>query len=92
MLALVMATNGSAQTKDEQSITIDCTCQSKPNPSECRIKTVPFQELNWAQKTFRKPGEPLDDAALALFCQRHPNDGCQCLDDPKYFKGSIRNK
>jgi hypothetical protein len=90
MLTLLLATSGSAQTNDEKSIAIDCTCQSKPNPSECRIKTVPFQELNWSQKAFKKPGEALDDAALALFCQRKANEGCQCIDDPKYFKGSIR--
>jgi hypothetical protein len=91
VLILLIAISGSAQPDDEKTMTIDCACQTKPNPSECKIRTVPFQEITWSQTAFRKEGDPLDAAALALYCQRHANDGCQCLDDTKYFKGSIRN-
>jgi hypothetical protein len=74
---------------DEDTIVIDCACQTKKNPSWCETNIGDFAEHTYAVSGFRKPGKPLTAPELATFCQRHADATCQC-DDVKYFKGSIR--
>jgi hypothetical protein len=83
---LLLSANGIG---DEATITIDCTCQTKKNPSWCEINVGDFAEHTYVVGGFRKPGEPLRDGELATFCKRHADAICQC-DDVKRYKGTIR--
>jgi hypothetical protein len=74
---------------DEPTITVDCACQTKKNPSWCETNIGDFAEHTYVMGGFRKPGEPLSDGELATFCQRHADAICQC-DNVKHFKGTIR--
>lgn len=75
---------------DEPTMTVDCSCQTKKNPSWCETKMGDFESHTFAVTGYRKPGTPLDADALALFCQRHADLTCQC-GAVKYFTGSVRN-
>ncbi len=89
--AIVLAVISERSVGQEPTMTIDCACRTKKNPSWCETKIGDFEIITWTEKAFRKPGEPLDADALALFCQRHFDLQCQCKDDKKYFSGSIEN-
>jgi hypothetical protein len=86
MIAMVVMSASSPG--DEPTMTVDCSCQTKKNPSWCETNIGDFENHTFAVTGFRKPGNPLDAGALALFCQRHADAICQCS-DVKYFKGVI---
>ena len=88
-LAIMLVAASSSSRSDEATMTIDCTCQTKKNPSWCGTKIGDFFQHQYVVTGFQKPGAPLDTQALATFCHRHADAECLC-DADEYFSGAVR--
>jgi hypothetical protein len=86
--AMILASLAGPSVGEEPKIVVNCSCQTKKNPSWCETKLGDFEEHLWNEPGYSKPGAPLDKDGLALFCQRHADLPCLCK-DIKYFKGTI---
>ena len=87
-VSIVLVSLSGPSAGDEPGVVVNCSCQTKKNPSWCETKLGDFEEHRWNVKGYNNPNHPLDKDGLALFCKRHADAPCLC-DDIKNFQGTI---
>jgi len=60
------------------TVSIQCSCKTKHNPSECSIATQEFQIIEWNEDAHTNPSINWDEEMLSKYCQRHKHDACMC--------------
>ena len=83
-LLLILATLFTTSLLAAEIIIVKCTCLTKQNPSECKIKTQEFQHLKWDESPFTNPDINWDREMLSDYCRRNKHDGCFCDGADKY--------
>jgi hypothetical protein len=71
------------------TVTVDCSCKTKANPSWCETDMGSFNTVSWAQNPFKPEDADWDAPFLAEYCRRHADNSCLCP-DVKYFEGKER--
>lgn len=91
ILALVLLSCSKAEpttTKTGDTVTVDCTCRTTRNPSECKIG--PYDTITWDLQANNNPNVNWSPEFLAQYCHRHDEGtDCQC-DDDQFYGGSLR--
>lgn len=85
LACLCFASPGKVQSAGNQ-VDVKCTCTTAPNPSECRIATANFQDVDWWTRPHKPSGATWNARFLAEYCQRHADEKCFCS-ELKFFKG-----
>ena len=61
-----------------ETVSIQCSCKTKHNPSECSIATQAFQVIDWNEDAHTNSNINWDEKMISEYCQRHAHISCMC--------------
>ncbi|MGO6943421.1 hypothetical protein [Rhizobium johnstonii] len=75
---------------EADTVTVNCVCETKKNPSWCELPMGDFEEISYWRLAAEPPSDPWTPGFTAEYCKRHREDTCLC-DNIQRFRGTVGN-